>query len=81
MGLIDRGGRDDPLPDRIGQLWETDRVTQAEKVVLIVPEAVEQGHPGQPRGYRIVRRYVDDRIGAPERLPLTVIELQRTSAS
>ena len=65
---------------RVADLWEVDRFTQAENAVLIVPEQVEQEHPGQPRGYRIVRRYVDDRIRAPAPLRLTVLELRRDSA-
>ncbi len=66
---------------RAAELWEIDRFTQADDVVLIVPEAVAQAHPGRPRGYRIVRHYVDDRIRAPAPLPLAVIELRRTSGS
>jgi 4-amino-4-deoxy-L-arabinose transferase-like glycosyltransferase len=65
----------------VADLWDIERFTQADDVVLITPAAVAREHPGHPRGYRVVRYVVDDRIGAPERLPLAVIELRRENAS
>ena len=58
-------------------LWNVEQLTQAERVVLIVPEAVAAAHPGEPRGYRVTRRYVDNRIGYPVRVPLAVYEMER----
>lgn len=66
--------------ERLADLWEVDRFTQAENAVLITPAAIAREHPGHPRGYRVVRYKVDDRIGAPARIPLAVIELRRADA-
>lgn len=73
---------DDPTIhiQHVAELWDIDRFTQGEDVVLIVPQVVLQAHPGQPHGYRIVRQYVDENIRHPVPLPLAVFELRRASA-
>jgi len=61
-------------------LWRLDRFTEATRLVLIVPREVVLRHPGEPEGYRVVRRYVDRSIKGPVPLPLEVYELERVDA-
>jgi 4-amino-4-deoxy-L-arabinose transferase-like glycosyltransferase len=59
------------------RLWAFPGLTDARRVVLFVPAAVESATPGQPRGYRLVRRTVDRSIRRPVDLPLAVLEFER----
>jgi 4-amino-4-deoxy-L-arabinose transferase-like glycosyltransferase len=61
------------------RLWQFPELTDARRVALIVPNVVESANPGQPRGYRLVRRYVDRSIRQPVDLPLSVMEYERSS--
>ncbi len=60
------------------RLWTFPQVTDARRVVVLVPAAVEAAHPGQPRGYRLVRRTVDRSIQRPIEVPISVLEFERT---
>jgi 4-amino-4-deoxy-L-arabinose transferase-like glycosyltransferase len=60
------------------RLWAFPELTDARRVVLLVPTAVESANPGQPRGYRLVRRTVDRSIQRPADLPLSVLEFERS---
>jgi hypothetical protein len=57
--------------------WDIGKVTEDERVVLIVPQEAVLAHPGTPLGYRIVREYVDETAKYPAPLPLSVYELER----
>ena len=61
------------------RLWKFPEVTDARRVALIVPTIVESASPGQPQGYRLVRKYVDRSIRQPVELPLSVMEYERSS--
>jgi 4-amino-4-deoxy-L-arabinose transferase-like glycosyltransferase len=63
--------------DRRAGLWAFPELTDAPRVVVIVPTAVESESPGQPRGYRLVRRTVDRSIRRPIDLPLSILEFER----
>jgi 4-amino-4-deoxy-L-arabinose transferase-like glycosyltransferase len=58
-------------------LWAFPELTDARRVVLFVPAAVESATPGRPRGYRLVRSTVDRSIRYPVDLPLAVLEFER----
>ncbi len=60
------------------RLWTFPELTDARRVVVLVPAAVEAAHPGQPRGYRLVRRTVDRSIRRPVEVPISVLEFERT---
>ena len=64
--------------DSAARLWTFPELTDARRVVVIVPTVVESENPGQPRGYRLVRRIVDRSIQLPVDLPLSVLEFERT---
>jgi hypothetical protein len=64
--------------DRPTRLWAFPEQTEAPRVVVIVPTVVESENPGQPTGYRLVRRTVDRSIRYPVDLPLSVLEFERT---
>jgi 4-amino-4-deoxy-L-arabinose transferase-like glycosyltransferase len=59
------------------RLWAFRGLTEARRVVLIVPTVVESANPGQPRGYRLVRRTVDRSIRRPADLSLSALEFER----
>ena len=59
------------------RLWRFPESTRARRVVLIVPTVVESANPGEPSGYRLMRRYVDQSIQRPARVPLSVLEFER----
>jgi 4-amino-4-deoxy-L-arabinose transferase-like glycosyltransferase len=63
--------------DRAARLWTFPDRTDARQVVVFVPSAVESANPGQPRGYRLVRRTVDRSIRWPVDLPLSILEFER----
>jgi hypothetical protein len=63
--------------DSAARLWTFPELTDARRVVVIVPTVVESANPGQPRGYRLVRRTVDRSIRSPVDLPLSVLEFER----
>ena len=63
------------------KLWDLVELTSAPRVVLIVPTAVEAGHPGSPGGYRLARRSVDASIRLPAPMPLTVLEYETTAVN
>lgn len=63
--------------DSAARLWTFPELTDARRVVVIVPTVVESENPGQPRGYRLVRRTVDRSIRRPVDLSLSVLEFER----
>lgn len=63
--------------DREAGLWAFPELTDAPRVVVIVPRAVESETPGHPRGYRLVRRTIDRSVRRPIDLPLSVLEFER----
>ena len=65
--------------EAVDRLWTFPELTDARRVVVLVPSAVEAAYPGQPRGYRLVRRTVDRSIRRPVELPISVLEFERIS--
>ena len=63
--------------DTAARLWAFRELTDAARVVLIVPTVVESANPGRPIGYRLVRRSVDTSIRNPAELSLSVLEFER----
>jgi len=67
--------------DAAARLWEFPERTDAVRVAVIVPTAVETANPGSPRGYRLVRRSVDRSVQSPENLAISVLEFERLSTA
>ncbi|HEU5251522.1 MAG TPA: glycosyltransferase family 39 protein, partial [Thermoanaerobaculia bacterium] len=63
--------------EKSSDLWRFSELTDADRVVVILPSVVEAVGRSDPPGYRLVRRSVNTSIQLPAELPLSILEYER----